>query len=68
MTLKFTKNGLDLINISSVTSYGNEWPRLIWPPCTYCKLDLTDRPTPPLVVKEEEYRCLSAVDDDNAGS
>jgi len=29
--LKFAKSGLDLITISSVTSYWNEWPRLIWP-------------------------------------
>jgi len=31
ITLMFAKSGLDLIRISRVTSYGNEWPRLIWP-------------------------------------
>jgi len=31
MTLKCAKNGLDLINISRVTSYLNECAFLIWP-------------------------------------
>jgi len=31
MMLKCAKSGLDLISMSRVTSYWNEWPRLIWP-------------------------------------
>jgi len=39
------KSGLDLISISRVTNYWNEWPRLTWPILYSEELSVTETET-----------------------